>query len=241
TSINTPLPQGNIADIAFDTLGNKWIATEQGLYKYDGTTWTVFDTSNTAMMGNWVNSLLMDNNGTLWVGCEEAVFPPYPAGLCSYDGTTWTPYTTSNSGLQEKFVRRMALDTLGNIWVMSRGKGAAIFNPGGIIGYDCMDKTLQTCISTGVSESIINSNSPLTVFPNPFSTSTTLTFNLEKAETVSINIYDVTGRKTKTVFTGNLSTGKQEIKIDAEYFTSGIYFCEVKTASQTFKTKLIIQ
>ena len=239
--INTPLPQGNIADIAFDTLGNKWIATEQGVYKFDGTTWTQYNSSNTGMIADWVNSLLIDKNGTLWVGCEEAVFPPYPAGLCSFDGTTWTQYTTTNSGLQEKFVRRMALDTLGNIWVLSRGKGAAIFNPNGVIGYDCIDKSLQSCVPTSVNELTENNNSSLSVFPNPFTSTTTLSFNLEKSETITINIYNVTGRKMKSVFTGKLAIGKQEIKIETKDFNRGIYFCEVKALTQTFKTKIIIQ
>ena len=76
---------------------------------------------------------------------------------------------------------------------------------------------------------------------NSFTSTTTLPFNLEKPESVTITIYDVTVRKIKSVLTEKLSSGKQEIKIDAKEFTTGIYFCEVKTLSQSFKTKLIIQ
>ncbi len=241
TSINTPLPQGNIADIAFDTLGNKWIATEQGVYKFDGVTWTQYNSSNTGMIADWVNALIFDNNGTLWVACEEAVFPPYPAGLCSFDGTTWTQYTTANSGLQEKFVRQLTLDTLGNIWVLSRGAGAAIFNPNGVIGYECIDRTLQSCIITNVNELTNNENSNLSAFPNPFNISTTLSFNLEKSETVNLTIYDLSGRKILSVFKGNILSGKQEIQLDVKDFSKGIYIAEIGTSSHSFKTKLIIQ
>lgn len=238
--LNSPLPQGNISDIAFDTLGNKWIGTEQGLYKFDGAIWTVFDTSNTGMLANWVTSVLIDNNGTLWLSCEDATFGD-PAGLCSFDGTTWTQYTTSNSGLQEKIIRRMALDTLGNIWVLSHGKGAAIFNPNGVIGYDCIDRSLELCFSTSVNEISGKNNSTLSVFPNPCTSTATLSFSLEKPELVSINIYDLTGRKINHVSTENLPIGLHQTKIDVSNYNDGIYFCEMITSGQSFKTKLIIQ
>ena len=237
--VNTPLPQGNISDIAFDTLGNKWIGTEQGLYKYDGTTWTVYDTSNTGMIGNWVNSLLMDNNGTLWVGCEEAVFPPYPAGLCSFDGTTWIQYTTTNSGLQEKLVRRMALDTLGNIWVLSQGKGAAIFNPNGVIGYSCIDKNLQSCIPTGISPHTLEEELGVRCFPNPFYSTTTLEFNLSETNNVSISITDVMGRIVKPIQTKNLQQGKNKIEINLSELNHGIYFCKINSTENSLTIKLI--
>jgi len=238
-SFNSPLPQDNIEDMAFDTLGNKWIATEQGVYKFDGTTWTQYNSSNTGMIADWVNSLLIDNNGILWVGCEEAVFPPYPAGLCSFYGTAWIQYITNNSGLQEKFIRRMALDTLGNIWVLSRGKGAAIFNPNGVIGFDYRDRTLQACIPTSANELSENNNSSLTVFPNPFTTSTTLEFILSETQNVSISIFDVIGREIKTIATNNLQAGKNNLIIDSSELMSGIYICEIKTGKNVRVIKLI--
>ncbi|MEO5569478.1 MAG: T9SS type A sorting domain-containing protein [Bacteroidia bacterium] len=79
------------------------------------------------------------------------------------------------------------------------------------------------------------------IYPNPFSTSTTLTFNLEKSETVKINIYDITGRNVNTFFTGTLASGIQQIKIDATGYAKGIYLCELKTSLKLFTQKLIIQ
>ena len=242
-STNTPLPAGNIADIAFDALGNKWIATEQGLYKFDDVNWTLYDTSNTGLIANWITALLIDNSGTLWASCEDGILGD-PAGLCSFDGTTWTQYTTANSGLQEKLVRQLEMDTLGNILVLSYGKGAALFNPNGVVGYECIDRTLQACIPTSLGELNDQDGSAPTVFPNPFSNTTTISFELERTEIVTITIYDGTGRTMNTVPLGSLSAGAQKIQISVGEtwgMTAGIYFAEMKTATRSFKTKLIVQ
>ncbi|MBK7571506.1 MAG: hypothetical protein IPI10_07765 [Bacteroidetes bacterium] len=140
TSLTSPMQAGFVNDIAFDSLGNKWIATEHGLYKFDDTTWTLYDRTTTPMFGDWVSAIVFDANGLLYIHAEDAVFPGVPQGILSFDGTTWLTYTTSNSGLPEAIVRRLSADTLGNIWITTQGNGIAIFNPNGVVGYSCLDK-----------------------------------------------------------------------------------------------------
>ena len=240
---NSPLPPGNIADIAFDALGDKWIATEQGLYEFDDVNWTLYDTSNTGLLALWINALLIDSAGTLWVGCEDAILGD-PAGLCSFDGTNWTAYTTANSGLPEKLVRQLEMDTLGNIVVLSHGKGAALFNPNGVVGYECIDRTLRTCILTGVNELPEHGMQALSAYPNPFSNTTTLSFNLERPETVSLTIHDVAGRIVRTIPLGRRAAGTQAIQLsvgEVPGMTSGIFFVELRTATDAYRTKLVVQ
>ena len=44
---NSGLPSDTVNAIAIDGNGNKWIGTyDRGLAKFDGTNWTVYDTSN---------------------------------------------------------------------------------------------------------------------------------------------------------------------------------------------------
>ncbi|MEO5569477.1 MAG: T9SS type A sorting domain-containing protein [Bacteroidia bacterium] len=236
--LNTPMLQGFVMDIAFDTLGNKWIATESGLYKFDGINWTNYNSSNTPMFGDWVKTVLVDNAGTIWVGVTNQTFP-YPSGLFSFDGTTWTTYTPSNSGLPEKYVERLALDTLGNIWVVTASNGCAIFNPNGVIGYSCLDKSLQNCTTTSISENNVNAGNALTAIPNPFSTTTTLEFNLSETKNVSISITDVMGRIVKTIPTNYLQSEKNKITIDLSELKSGIYFCKIYLNENRQTIKLI--
>ncbi len=66
-------------------------------------------------------------------------------------------------------------------------------------------------------------------FPNPFNPSTNIKFSLSKQSTVKIIIYDLTGRKIKTLIDGICTAGSFTVKWngDNEFnskVTSGIYF-----------------
>ncbi|MEO6167427.1 MAG: T9SS type A sorting domain-containing protein, partial [Chitinophagales bacterium] len=220
---------------------NKWIGTEHGLFKFDGTTWTKYDDTNSEMFGENAAAVLVDESGTVWVGCGEPVYPPYPSGLCSFDGTTWTAYSTTNSGLPEKYVNDLALDTLGNIWVLTEGHGAAIFNPSGVTGYDCIDKSLQSCsIATGITPSVFNvSLSSSTAFPNPFSSTTNLQFSLTQSSNVNLFIYDLSGREIGRIEKNNLLAGINDVQIDLSLLQPGIYSCKIQSNEGSQSIKLI--
>ncbi len=242
TSLNTPMQAGNVLDIAFDSLGNKWIATEHGLYKFDNTSWTLFDHNNTPMFGDWVSTLVFDANGILYIHAEDAVFPTVPQGVLSFDGTSWVTYTTTNSGLPEKQVSRMALDTFGNIWINTMGNGAAIFNPNGVVGYSCLDKSLSVCTTpTSIKESTYTNENNLLVYPNPFSSTAVLEFYLSEIKNASLSIVDLTGREVKSIAVKNIKLGENKITIDLSQLNKGIYFCKLLSAGKTQTTKLVKQ
>jgi ligand-binding sensor domain-containing protein len=65
-----------------DKAGNLWFGTTgDGVYKYDGKSFTQFNTSN-GLNHNMVNHMLEDKDGKIWIGTE--------AGLCLYDDKTVT-------------------------------------------------------------------------------------------------------------------------------------------------------
>lgn len=66
------LPNANIADIKQDNKGCVWFATKQGLSRYDGTRFTNYETANSGISGNELNTLHMDPDGTgIWIGTER--------------------------------------------------------------------------------------------------------------------------------------------------------------------------
>ncbi|HET6992798.1 MAG TPA: two-component regulator propeller domain-containing protein, partial [Bacteroidia bacterium] len=86
------IPSSTVNQVTTDHQGNVWIATTAGIGKYNGTTWTVYNTSNSGLPNNNVQCLAFDNAGNMWVGLTYN-------GLAKFNGTTWTSYTTANSGL----------------------------------------------------------------------------------------------------------------------------------------------
>jgi ligand-binding sensor domain-containing protein len=73
---------GSIGSSLQDKKGNLWFGTSEGLYKYDGKSFSLF-TVNNGLNSNWVWCMLEDKDGRIWIGTE--------AGLCLYDGKTFTP------------------------------------------------------------------------------------------------------------------------------------------------------
>ncbi|NQZ12643.1 MAG: hypothetical protein HRT35_36290, partial [Algicola sp.] len=65
-----------------DPQGYIWVATQLGLYRYDGYDFKVFmhDPEDPgSLANNYTVSLFEDNNGTLWVGTQGGVLHKYSA------------------------------------------------------------------------------------------------------------------------------------------------------------------
>ena len=69
---------GNVQCSLQDKAGNLWFGTtENGLYRYDGKSFSRFLVAD-GLNSNNISSLLEDKDGKIWIGTE--------AGLCLYDG-----------------------------------------------------------------------------------------------------------------------------------------------------------
>ena len=76
-------------------------------------------------------------------------------------------------------------------------------------------------------------------YPNPFNPVTTITFQLERAENVTLKVFDVTGREIATLFNGKAIAGENRVEWDAAQYSSGIYFYTLK-ANNTMQTKKMV-
>ncbi len=80
----------------------------------------------------------------------------------------------------------------------------------------------------------------LSVFPNPSTDKTMIVIELQKTETVSLDIADVTGRVIKTVFQHkNLPEGKNQISVETQDLTNGFYVFILRGANFIKKETLI--
>lgn len=63
------LPSMSVAQVAQTPDGYLWVGTTEGLARFDGNRFVVFDRSNTpAFHLNEIRALCVDRNGDLWVG-----------------------------------------------------------------------------------------------------------------------------------------------------------------------------
>ena len=66
TIYNSGLYCDVIDKVVFDTNNVKWIATCKGVAKFNGTTWVVYDTSNSPLRSTNIQDLAFENN-LLWI------------------------------------------------------------------------------------------------------------------------------------------------------------------------------
>lgn len=126
---NSGIASENLSAIMVDSTGNKWVATEIGIQKFDGTNWVTYDTSNSGIASNQVHFITADKQRNMW-------FCTYDKGVSKFDGTNWTTFNTTNSGIGADFIREVAFDSTGNIWFVN-----GIASNGGAVGVTKYDGT----------------------------------------------------------------------------------------------------
>lgn len=94
-SINDGLSQSTVFSIAQDKLGNMWFATYDGVNKYDGYTFTVYqhDENDPNSIANDISRIVMtDSKGRVWIGTRD--------GLSYYDEEKTSSRTSSSKKRQ---------------------------------------------------------------------------------------------------------------------------------------------
>lgn len=114
-----------VTDIAVDSSGNKWFATDgSGVAMLDASNanWTVYDTSNSGLDSNFIQSIHIDAQGNLWFGTLSG-----GVSRLSADHSTWLTYDVSNSALPEDDILNVATDSQGGLWLAAYDSGLAYY------------------------------------------------------------------------------------------------------------------
>ncbi|MCB9357792.1 MAG: choice-of-anchor D domain-containing protein [Calditrichaeota bacterium] len=77
-------------------------------------------------------------------------------------------------------------------------------------------------------------------FPNPFNPSTTIAFDLPSTASVSLRLFDVTGRLVRTLADGTLAAGQHRVLLDAHDLATGLYFAALETGEYHSVQKLLL-
>lgn len=102
----------------------------------------------------------------------------------------------------------------------------------------------QVNCATGVDQEYVVSSRPLASFPNPFQNSTEIRFDLAQSDHVELSVYDLSGRRIKTLLSRQLSLGQQASAWDAtddagRSVAAGTYFLRLTTANGRAATERV--
>jgi ligand-binding sensor domain-containing protein len=124
------LPQDSVRAIAQTADGYLWIATTDGLARFDGVIFTVFNGSNAPLLKQCIiTSLLAAPDGSLWIGTSTS-------GLLRYRNGGFEKVDVP--GLPSISVRALVTDSRGVLWIgadkglvrLDHGRSAPVFAGG---------------------------------------------------------------------------------------------------------------
>ncbi|MCU0359502.1 MAG: T9SS type A sorting domain-containing protein [Bacteroidia bacterium] len=101
--------------------------------------------------------------------------------------------------------------------------------------------TTFTCENVGINE-FNNSISNVVLFPNPATNNTSVQFNASKANQLTIELFDISGKLVNRVASKmNLQIGNNDVVINTNDLENGIYFVTLSTDSANQTLKLVVQ
>jgi ligand-binding sensor domain-containing protein len=113
---NSGIPGNIVPEIIIDSTNAKWFATNNGLARLKGNTWTVWDTRNSPLRYHIIRSIAKDKNNNIWVATQDS-------GIYKFDGINWTEYYNTNVGYPLKALSRIRIDENNTVWVCSMTLG----------------------------------------------------------------------------------------------------------------------
>ena len=94
-----------------------------------------FITMDEGLPSNFVDDIIMDSSGFLWIGTSGG-------GLCRYDGYSMSLFSTNTAvSIKNNFIRTLAEDSWKRLWIASEG------------GLDVLD--LNTCSTCDLSGTLL--------------------------------------------------------------------------------------
>ena len=157
----------------------------------------------------------------------DPVLPVMEARGSAKVNTTWT----LPAGFNESAIRIYAVidpdNSLSEIHE-SNNTGWAPLRMDGNIGTSTEEEVLPDAFS-------LHAN-----YPNPFNPFTTLSFSINRAQTVRLSVFDVLGREVRVLIDGHTPAGLHEVRFDAESLSSGTYFYRLQTDSRAEVRSMVL-
>lgn len=92
----------------------------------DTSKWVSYNTKNSPILSNTVNSIAVDHKNNIWIGTDN--------GLSRKSGSKWTNFTMANTMLPTNTINHVAVDNNDGVW-LSTAKGIYLLKNSVVIDY----------------------------------------------------------------------------------------------------------
>ena len=256
--VNSGLPSRYIYEMAVSG-SNLFAVVYEGIYlsTNNGSSWNAVNNSgftNTSIVTLWANG------GILFAGTSsEGVF------RTTDNGASWEAV---NSGLSNLVIYELT-SVKSNLFV-STGSGIFVSSNNGnnwkhvndgleiypypikvLVGNDSnlfagtLDagvwrRPLSEMINTNAVQSLPTSNISSTAYPNPLTTSTTINYTLPERDNVTVEVFDILGRKIQTLANEVMDAGPHSVVFNGENLPLGMYTVKITSGASSEEMKVVL-
>jgi hypothetical protein len=209
--------------IAIDKNDIIWFGgMDDGARSFDGTNWVIYN-KDTGVVADapfeFICSIAVDKNNVKWFGTIW--------GIWSYNGIKWKYYNEDID--YPPVIYDVKIDNDGIIWLAGKD-GLMTFTPPEGAGVKEKPDSFELLIST---------------IPNPFNSSTTLSFSLPNPSSTALAVYSLTGQRVRTLVSGPLSAGAHSVVWDGRddagrTVSSGVYLSRLKSGGKAATEKMLL-
>ena len=118
-SYDDKLPSRTVTALEEDPSGNIWIGTDNGLVKYNNSSFQIFTSANSGFPENNITCIAAGKNGDIWLGTGQS-------GIFSFINNKWNFYKfiemdLSENGKISNFIVDIIFDKNGTLWSYHKG------------------------------------------------------------------------------------------------------------------------
>ena len=77
-------------------------------------------------------------------------------------------------------------------------------------------------------------------YPNPFNPETIISFELGNDSQVTLEVFDMLGRRVATLINSKMASGTHSVTFDASQLSSGVYITRLKAGQRVFVNKMTL-
>ncbi|MBL0104231.1 MAG: T9SS type A sorting domain-containing protein [Bacteroidetes bacterium] len=133
-TLNSAIANNAVNDITEDRDGNIWIATNQGVSKFDGINWITYNSSNSPLPTDVCYAIAAQGN-IIWIGSVH--------GLVKIDSGVWTIYDQFNSNIPAGYITDIEIESGSAIWIGTWQYGCARFEANNFTSFQSTNSGLS--------------------------------------------------------------------------------------------------
>jgi len=99
----------------------------------------------------------------------------------------------------------------------------------------------STWFHTGLKANQNKGKFKAVTYPNPVSTTATISLNLDKSQKITVNLFDMIGHKVAVIAQDQFNAGKSDISYDVSTLPKGMYFVQITDGTNSNSLKMVVK